>query len=136
MAQRAKISDIFDDKWFHGDYIPSRIDDDKDGSSDLEEVSTDSESSHDSEVREAAGLNPEPERSINAFQPIATCSDLDLSGLFQEQKSKLGSPHTLQETLEKIRIAAQDVSLSMWRLDSSMVKLQDSRLLERSIYLI
>lgn len=131
--RRAKISDIFDDKWFQGDYNPSRTDDDNDGSSDLEEVSTDSESSHASEVREAAELNPEPGRFINAFQLIATCCDLDLSGLFQEQKTKFGSSHTLQETLEKIRVAAQDVSLSMWRLDSSMVKLQDSRLLERSI---
>ncbi|RCV05219.1 hypothetical protein SETIT_1G065400v2 [Setaria italica] len=119
--RRAKISDIFDDKWFQGDYNPSRTDDDNDGSSDLEEVSTDSESSHASEVREAAELNPEPGRFINAFQLIATCCDLDLSGLFQEQKTKFGSSHTLQETLEKIRVAAQDVSLSMWRLDSSMV---------------
>ncbi|KAK8461605.1 hypothetical protein SEVIR_1G064500v4 [Setaria viridis] len=77
--RRAKISDIFDDKWFQGDYNPSRTDDDNDGSSDLEEVSTDSESSHASEVREAAELNPEPGRFINAFQLIATCCDLDLS---------------------------------------------------------
>ncbi|OEL34024.1 CBL-interacting serine/threonine-protein kinase 21, partial [Dichanthelium oligosanthes] len=134
LTKRAKISDIFDDKWLQGDYSPStRIENDNDGSSDLEEVSTDSESSHTSEVREAAELNPEPARFINAFQLIAICSDLDLSGLFQEQKTKLGSPHTLQETLEKIRVAAQDVSLSVWRLDSSVVKLQDSRLLERSI---
>ncbi|CAN6277737.1 unnamed protein product, partial [Urochloa humidicola] len=50
-----------------------------------------------------------------------------------QQKTKLGSLHTLQETLDKIRVAAQDVNLSMWRLESSVVKLQDSRLLERSI---
>ncbi|RLM80906.1 CBL-interacting serine/threonine-protein kinase 21 isoform X2 [Panicum miliaceum] len=83
--QGAKISDIFDDKWFHGDNNPSRIDDDIDGSSDLEEVSTDGKSSRISEVREAAELNPEGERFISAFQLIATCCDLDLSGLFQEQ---------------------------------------------------
>ncbi|CAN6277738.1 unnamed protein product [Urochloa humidicola] len=41
--RRAKISDIFDDKWFQGDYNPSRIEDDNNGFSDLEEVSTDSE---------------------------------------------------------------------------------------------
>ncbi|CAO2037382.1 unnamed protein product [Urochloa humidicola] len=58
--RRAKIGDIFKDKWLHEDYNASRIDDENDGS-DLEEVSTESESSHNSEVREAAGLNPEPE---------------------------------------------------------------------------
>ncbi|KAJ1278156.1 hypothetical protein BS78_04G057800 [Paspalum vaginatum] len=139
--KRAKISDIFKDKWFHEDHdLPMRIESDDDGSDALEEVSTDSESSHTSEVREADELNPEPERFINAFQLIATCSDLDLSGLFHEQrltvdqqKTKLGSPHPVQETLEKIRVAAKDVSLSVWRSDSSVVRLQDSRLLERSI---
>lgn len=177
MAQRAKISDIFDDKWFQGDYNPSRTDDDNDGSSDLEEVSTDSESSHASEVtitlllacaslfsslkllklplcvgkgnrrtesgtwavhqrvptdrnllwsrlvrslpRAGARFSEQSDLnfvavSINRCQLIRRLTD-DL------QKTKFGSSHTLQETLEKIRVAAQDVSLSMWRLDSSMV---------------
>lgn len=133
--KRAKISDIFKGKWFQEDYCspPVSIDNEIDGSCALEEVSTDSESSHTIEVREAEELYPEPKRFINAFQLIATCSDLDLSGLFHEQKTKLASPHPMQETLEKIRVAAQDVSLSVWRLDSSVVRLQDSRLLERSI---
>ncbi|RLN08381.1 CBL-interacting serine/threonine-protein kinase 21 isoform X2 [Panicum miliaceum] len=50
-----------------------------------------------------------------------------------QQKAKLGSTHTLHETRQKIGVAAQDVRLSMCRLDSSVVKLQDSRLLRRSI---
>ncbi|WVZ77653.1 hypothetical protein U9M48_025497 [Paspalum notatum var. saurae] len=132
--KRAKITDILKDKWFHEDHdLPMRIENIDDGSDAPEEFRTDSESSHTSEVREADELNPEPERFINAFQLISTCSDLDLSGLFHERKTKLGSPHPVQETLEKIRIAAKDVSLSVWRLDSSVVRLQDSRLLERSI---
>ncbi|KAL6888423.1 hypothetical protein ACP4OV_009449 [Aristida adscensionis] len=130
--KRVKIRDIFDDKWFQEDYNPSmRI---KSGN-DFEEAGTDSESSTSTEVREAEELKPEsePERFINAFRLIATCSDLDLSGLFQEQKTKLGSQHTAQETLEKIKVAAQDVSLSVWGMDNSVVKLQESRMLDRSI---
>ncbi|XP_062218354.1 CBL-interacting serine/threonine-protein kinase 21-like isoform X2 [Phragmites australis] len=132
--RRAKISDIFDDEWFQEKYNPSTMTgNDIDHSSDFEEVSSDSDSCHRTEVREAEELMAEPERLINAFRLIATCSDLDLSGLFQEQKTKLSSPHPVQETLEKIKIAAQDVSLSVRRMDSSVVKLQDRRLLERSI---
>ncbi|KAL6629076.1 hypothetical protein ACP70R_028841 [Stipagrostis hirtigluma subsp. patula] len=132
--RRAKISDIFDDKWFQEEYNPSmRIKTDHDVSSDFEEVGTDSESSHSTEAREDEELKLEPERLINAFQLIATCSDLDLSGLFQEQKTKLGSHYTMQETLEKIKVAAQSVCLSTWRMDNSLVKLQESRMLERNI---
>uniref|UniRef100_A0A453NIU3 Uncharacterized protein n=1 Tax=Aegilops tauschii subsp. strangulata TaxID=200361 RepID=A0A453NIU3_AEGTS len=50
-----------------------------------------------------------------------------------DQKTKLGSPHSVQETLEIITAAAQDVSLSARRMGSSMVKLQDIRLLSRSM---
>jgi hypothetical protein len=53
MAKRAKMSDIFYNKWFQGNCNPSRTDDDTDRSSDLEEVSTDSESSHASGVTNA-----------------------------------------------------------------------------------
>ncbi|KAK1600949.1 hypothetical protein QYE76_059126 [Lolium multiflorum] len=48
-------------------------------------------------------------------------------------KTKLGSPHAVQETLKMIRVAARDVSLSVRRMSNSMVKLQDIRLLSRSM---
>lgn len=132
---RAKISDIFDDEWFQEGYNPSRTTESvySDDCVDLEESSTDSDSSHGTEVREAEEAIPEPSRFINAFQLIATCSDLDLSGLFQEQKTKLGSPHPVNETLEMITVAARDVSLSARRTGSSVVKLQDIELLSRSM---
>lgn len=132
---RAKISDIFDDEWFQEGYNPSRTTESvySDDCVDLEESSTDSDSSHGTEVREAEEAIPEPSRFINAFQLIATCSDLDLSGLFQEQKTKLGSPHPVNETLEMITVAARDVSLSARRTGSSVVKLQDIGLLSRSM---
>ncbi|KAK1615410.1 hypothetical protein QYE76_020927 [Lolium multiflorum] len=134
---RAKISDIFNDKWFQEGYKPSIRTTESvycDDCVDLEEASTDSDSSRNTQVREAEEASPEPSRFINAFQLIATCSDLDLSGLFQEQqKTKLGSPHAVQETLKIIRVAARDVSLSVRRMSNSMVKLQDIRLLSRSM---
>ncbi|KAM3240589.1 hypothetical protein ACQJBY_053949 [Aegilops geniculata] len=133
---RAKINDIFDDEWFQEGYNPSvrRTESDNgDDCVDLDEAGRDSDGSHSTEVREARGANPEPEQFINAFRLIATCRDLDLSGLFQEQKTKLGSPHSVQETLGIITAAARDVSLSARRMGSSMVKLQDIRLLSRSM---
>ncbi|KAM0830341.1 hypothetical protein ACQ4PT_066282 [Festuca glaucescens] len=133
---RAKISDIFNDKWFQEGYKPSIRTTESvycDDCVDLEEASTDSDSSHNTQVREAEEASPEPSRFINAFQLIATCSNLDLSGLFQEQKTKLGSPHAVQDTLKMITVAARDVSLSVRRMSNSMVKLQDIRLLSRSM---
>ncbi|KAF7078490.1 hypothetical protein CFC21_082915 [Triticum aestivum] len=121
---RAKVNDIFDDEWFQEGYNPSvrrTGSDDGDDCVDLDEAGTDSDGSHSTEVREAGGANPEPEQFINTFRLIATCRDLDLSGLFQEQKTKLGSPHSVQETLGIITAAARDVSLSARRMGSSMV---------------
>ncbi|CAM0946508.1 unnamed protein product [Alopecurus aequalis] len=133
---RAKISDVFDDKWFREGYNPSIRTTESvysDDCVDLEESSTDNDSSHSTEAREAQEAILEPRQFINAFQLIATCSDLDLSGLFQEQKKKLGSSHTVDDTLEMITVAARDVSLSVRRMSSSMVKLQDIGLLSRSM---
>ncbi|VAI56174.1 unnamed protein product [Triticum turgidum subsp. durum] len=118
---RAKINDIFDDEWLKEGYNPSVRRTESDDCVDLDEAGTDSDGSHSTEVREAGGANPEPEQFINAFRLIATCRDLDLSGLFQEQKTKLGSPHSVQETLGIITAAARDVSLSARRMGSSMV---------------
>uniref|UniRef100_A0A0E0CGL1 non-specific serine/threonine protein kinase n=1 Tax=Oryza meridionalis TaxID=40149 RepID=A0A0E0CGL1_9ORYZ len=129
---RAKISDIFDNKWLQDHSNPSaRIENDDDCDV-IEEASTDSDSSHNTEVKEAEEMTAETDRFINAFQLIARCSDLDLSGLFQEQKTKLASPHPVQETFDKIKVAAKDVSMAVKRMNSSLVEIQDSKLLPRS----
>uniref|UniRef100_A0A0D3F1H5 non-specific serine/threonine protein kinase n=1 Tax=Oryza barthii TaxID=65489 RepID=A0A0D3F1H5_9ORYZ len=129
---RAKISDIFDDKWLQDHCNPSaRIENDDDCDV-IEEASTDSDSSHNTEVKETEEMTAETDRFINAFQLIARCSDLDLSGLFQEQKTKLASPHPVQETFDKIKVAAKDVSMAVKRMNSSLVEIQDSKLLPRS----
>lgn len=49
------------------------------------------------------------------------------------QKTKFGSPYPVQETLAMITVAARDVRLSAKRMSNSMVKLQDIRLLSRSM---
>uniref|UniRef100_A0A0E0G2G2 non-specific serine/threonine protein kinase n=1 Tax=Oryza nivara TaxID=4536 RepID=A0A0E0G2G2_ORYNI len=129
---RAKISDIFDDKWLQDHCNPSaRIENDDDCDV-IEEASTDSDSSHNTEVKETEEMTAETDRFINAFQLIVRCSDLDLSGLFQEQKTKLASPHPVQETFDKIKVAAKDVSMAVKRMNSSLVEIQDSKLLPRS----
>lgn len=132
VLQRAKISDIFDDKWLQDHCNPSaRIENDDDCDV-IEEASTDSDSSHNTEVKETEEMTAETDRFINAFQLIVRCSDLDLSGLFQEQKTKLASPHPVQETFDKIKVAAKDVSMAVKRMNSSLVEIQDSKLLPRS----
>ncbi|URE26469.1 NAF domain [Musa troglodytarum] len=80
-------------------------------------------------TQEVAG---KPWRCINAFQLIAMSNDLDLSGLFQEQKTKLGSEHPIDETFAKIEVAAKDVKLSVRRINSSRVRLHDRRRITRS----
>ncbi|KAF0906117.1 hypothetical protein E2562_009112 [Oryza meyeriana var. granulata] len=129
---RAKISDIFDDKWLQDHCNPSPMVENDDDCVVIEEVSTDSDSSHNREVREAEEAKAETDRFINAFQLIATCSDLNLSGLFQEQKTKLASSHPVQETLDKIKVAAKDASMAVRRINSCVVELQDRKLLARS----
>ncbi|MCD7449601.1 CBL-interacting serine/threonine-protein kinase 21, partial [Datura stramonium] len=58
---------------------------------------------------------------INACSLIAMLHDLDLSHLFEEevtekQKTTLGSKHTISETIEKIKAAAEDVRQSAERI--------------------
>ncbi|CAH2069613.1 unnamed protein product [Thlaspi arvense] len=76
---------------------------------------------------------------INAFQIIAMSSDLDLSGLFEEQddkiyKTRIGSKNTAQETIKKIEAAATDVSLSVERVKHFKVKILPKEIRSRSSY--
>ncbi|CAL9243986.1 unnamed protein product [Arabidopsis halleri] len=76
---------------------------------------------------------------INAFQIIAMSSDLDLSGLFEENddkkyKTRIGSKNTAQETIKKIEAAATDVSLSVERIKHFKVKIQPKEIRSRSSF--
>ncbi|XP_073000619.1 CBL-interacting serine/threonine-protein kinase 21 isoform X2 [Typha latifolia] len=125
--RRATIAEILDDGWFREDYKPlfaienDENDDADDINKTLERITITSQTE-----------NGKSERFINAFQLIAMSTDLDLSGLFQEQKTKLGSVHSVDETLKKIEVAAKDVSLSVKRMNNSKVKLHENKRLTRS----
>ncbi|KAF3542676.1 hypothetical protein DY000_02001182 [Brassica cretica] len=76
---------------------------------------------------------------INAFQIIAMSSDLDLSGLLEEQddkiyKTKIGSKNTAQETIKKIETAATYASLSVERIKHFKVKIQPKEIRSRSSF--
>ncbi|KAJ4734143.1 CBL-interacting serine/threonine-protein kinase 21 [Rhynchospora pubera] len=123
-TKRATIAEILSDSWFQVDYKPSFGFED--------ESCTNSEEAN-STLRERCLENGNPERFINAFELIAMSSDLDLSGFFQEEKkTMLGSKHPITETLEKIKVAAQEASLSFKKTDNSTVKLHDDPNLRRS----
>ncbi|KAF3329642.1 CBL-interacting serine/threonine-protein kinase 21-like protein [Carex littledalei] len=123
-TKRATITEILSDSWFRVDYKPSF------GLED--ETCTNSEEAN-SNLRESYLENGNPEQFINAFQLIAMSSELDLSGLFEdEKKTKLGSKHPINETLEKIKVAAQGVSLSFKKTNTSTVKLHNNPKLRRS----
>ncbi|URE26468.1 NAF domain [Musa troglodytarum] len=118
--KRATLSEIIGHEWFRLDCRPC-----------LGHDNDESDSLHSSgeATQEVAG---KPWRCINAFQLIAMSNDLDLSGLFQEQKTKLGSEHPIDETFAKIEVAAKDVKLSVRRINSSRVRLHDRRRITRS----
>ncbi|KAG5403698.1 hypothetical protein IGI04_009817 [Brassica rapa subsp. trilocularis] len=88
-----------------------------------------------------AEINAETASSnfINAFQIIAMSSDLDLSGLLEEQddkiyKTKIGSKNTAQETIKKIEAAATYASLSVERIKHFKVKIQPKEIRSRSSF--
>ncbi|CAF1698620.1 unnamed protein product [Brassica oleracea var. botrytis] len=88
-----------------------------------------------------AEINAETASSnfINAFQIIAMSSDLDLSGLLEEQddkiyKTKIGSKNTAQETIKKIETAATYASLSVERIKHFKVKIQPKEIRSRSSF--
>ncbi|KAJ6731609.1 CBL-INTERACTING SERINE/THREONINE-PROTEIN KINASE 21-RELATED [Salix purpurea] len=79
---------------------------------------------------------PKSSSFINAFQLIAMSHDLDLSRLFEEQedmkqKTRLGSKHTVIETIRKIEAAAMDVSLSVERMNNFKMKMHQKPKMKR-----
>nr|XP_029118886.1 CBL-interacting serine/threonine-protein kinase 21-like [Elaeis guineensis] len=127
-TKRATIAEILEDEWFRVDYEPS-TGNQKDETLNSGDISN----AVNTEERTNQTLKGKPQRFINAFQLIAMNNDdLDLSGLFHEQKTKLGSKHSIDETLEKIEVAAKDVSLSVERMNNSKVKLHCNQILTRN----
>ncbi|RWR82613.1 CBL-interacting serine/threonine-protein kinase 21-like protein [Cinnamomum micranthum f. kanehirae] len=131
--KRITVAEILEDEWFQIDYEPS-IGIGQENLINLDNV----DATFDDKVGENTAETDKTKSSnfINAFQLIAMSNDLDLSGFFEEednekQKTKLGSKHSIHETIEKIQVAAKDARLSVERMNSSKVKLHEARKLTR-----
>ncbi|KAL2338604.1 hypothetical protein Fmac_013050 [Flemingia macrophylla] len=124
-VKRITIPDIIEDEWFQTDYKPaSEYDFDQNINLDDVDVAFNSieENITEPTISKSSSF-------INAFQLIAMSDDLDLSGLFEEQdekkqKTRLGSKHTINETIEKIEAAATDVRLSVEKMNNFKIKMQ------------
>ncbi|GAV87245.1 Pkinase domain-containing protein/NAF domain-containing protein [Cephalotus follicularis] len=129
--RRITIPEIMEDPWFQTNYVPScgHICDEK--------IQMDDVTAAFDSIEENSGEKkmPQPSSFINAFQLIAMSNDLDLSGLFEEQndkeKTRLGSKHTLGETIKKIEAAAMDVSLSIERMNNFKMKMHRKQKINR-----
>ncbi|XP_010536931.1 PREDICTED: CBL-interacting serine/threonine-protein kinase 21 isoform X2 [Tarenaya hassleriana] len=126
--KRITIPEIFQDSWFRINYAPTY------GYECQDKFSAAYESNQGNATERNA---PASSSFINAFQLIAMSSDLDLSGLFEEQDDKkyrkrLGSKHTAQDTIKKIEAAATDVNLSVQRLKHFKMKIHQKEKTVRS----
>ncbi|KAK8471152.1 hypothetical protein PHAVU_003G148600 [Phaseolus vulgaris] len=129
-AKRITISDIIEDPWFQTDYKPVFASE-FDQNINLEGVDV-AFNSIEENVRETTVSKSSS--FINAFQLIAMSRDLDLSGLFEEQDEKeqtrrLGSKHTINETIEKIETAATNVRLSVEKISNFKIKMQPKQIM-------
>ncbi|KAJ4957673.1 hypothetical protein NE237_024784 [Protea cynaroides] len=128
--RRMTVAEILEDEWFQTSYEPSTGTECK--------ISLDDANAAFDGIRaknNETGM-PKPSSFINAFQLIAMSSDLDLSGLFEEQneekqRTMLGSKHPINETIKKIEVAAKDVGLSVERMNISRVKIHQKQKLTR-----
>ncbi|KAG4378583.1 hypothetical protein GLYMA_17G066300v4 [Glycine max] len=121
-GKRITIPDIVEDEWFQTDYKPVFASE-FDQNINLDDVDVAFNSIKEN-IREST--IPKSSSFINAFQLIAMSQDLDLSGLFEEQdekkqRTRLGSKHTINETIEKIEAAATDVGLSIEKMNNFKV---------------
>ncbi|KAK7347691.1 hypothetical protein VNO80_22229 [Phaseolus coccineus] len=129
-AKRITISDIIEDPWFQKDYKPVFASE-FDQNINLEGVDV-AFNSIEENVRETT--ISKSSSFINAFQLIAMSRDLDLSGLFVEQDDKkqtrrLGSKHTINETIEKIEAAATNLRLSVEKISNFKIKMQPKQIM-------
>ncbi|KAJ6958044.1 hypothetical protein NC653_039874 [Populus alba x Populus x berolinensis] len=146
--KRITLPEILEDEWFQIDYVPS-CGYECDEKIILEDVNAAFDAD---EVNASETENPKSSSFINAFQLIAMSHDLDLSGLFVEQaslqiriwlyflqtsfddrkqKTRLGSKHTVNETIRKIEAAAMDVSLSVERMNNFKMKMHQKPNMKR-----
>ncbi|KAK3020379.1 hypothetical protein RJ639_047244, partial [Escallonia herrerae] len=127
---RMTTSEITEDQWFQINYEPA-VPNECGEKINMDDINAAFDSINENETGKYI---PQEPRFINAFQLIAMSHDLDLSRLFEEQasihfqdnekqKTTLGSKHTIDETIEKVKAAAKDLSLSVERMNNSKMKM-------------
>lgn len=131
-VKRITIADIIEDEWFQTDYKPASASE-SDENINFDDVDVAFNSSEQNIIESTI---PKSSSFINAFQLIAMSHDLDLSGLFEEQDeikqtTRLGSKHTISETIEKIEAAATDVRLSTEKMNKFKLKMQPKQTMMR-----
>ncbi|KAM0933799.1 putative protein kinase CAMK-CAMKL-CHK1 family [Dioscorea sansibarensis] len=120
--RRATIAELLEDEWFRVDYAPSPVTENEETVNLYDSPTT---SDKTDEITQQT-VREKNNSFINAFQLIAMSNDLDLSGLFQKQensnqKTKFGSTRSVDETIEKIEVAAKGACLSVERISNSKV---------------
>ncbi|XP_020227350.1 CBL-interacting serine/threonine-protein kinase 21 isoform X3 [Cajanus cajan] len=131
-AKRITVPDIIEDEWFQTDYKPAFASD-FDHNINLDDVDVAFNSIEENITEPTISKSSS---FINAFQLIAMSEDLDLSGLFEEQdekkqRTRLGSKHTINETIEKIEAAATDVRMSVEKMNNFKMKMQPKQMMTR-----
>ncbi|KAK2993487.1 hypothetical protein RJ640_015171 [Escallonia rubra] len=131
---RMTTSEIIEDQWFQINYEPA-VPNECGEKINMDDINAAFDSINVWLAENETGKDiPHQPRFINAFQLIAMSHDLDLSRLFEEQasiyfkdnekqKKTLGSKHTVDETIEKVKAAAKDLSLSVERMNNSKMKM-------------
>lgn len=130
-GKRITIAGIIDDEWFQTDYKPIcayefdpiiNLDDDS--------------CAFDSIEKTTKPTMTKSSSFINAFQLITMFQDFDLCTLFEEQDhtkqtTRLGSQHTITETVAKIEAAAADVRLSVAKMNNFKMKMHSKETMTR-----
>ncbi|XP_009606836.1 CBL-interacting serine/threonine-protein kinase 21 isoform X2 [Nicotiana tomentosiformis] len=130
---RITIAEIIEDEWFQMDYKPDvRVESKQHNGKDDRYTTFNL-------IKETEAGNDVDERPnfINAFRLIAMSHDLDLSRIFEKedtekQKTTLGSKHTIHETIEKIKAAAEHVRLSAERIDKCKLQIHPTKMIKAS----
>ncbi|KAM0939253.1 putative protein kinase CAMK-CAMKL-CHK1 family [Dioscorea sansibarensis] len=116
--RRATITEIIGHEWFQVDYELSAEIEEEQESMEVENLSR----IFDSKAKINNATKGKTSKFINAFQLISMSNGLNLSGLFQEQTTKIGSEYPIDETIEKIESTARAVNLIVNRMDRFQVQ--------------
>ncbi|KAF3791130.1 CBL-interacting serine/threonine-protein kinase 21 [Nymphaea thermarum] len=130
-SRRMTVAEVMQDEWFKTDYEPSE------GKTEDVIKLDDVDAAFGTVMKDSNDQSKKQSNFINAFQLIAMSNDLDLSGLFKEKndencKRRFGSKYTMSETIEKIEAAANNVQLSVKRMNQSKIKLHEPKKMTKS----